>query len=98
PKKESAKRKEKTKSEPTGENSEDVKNTQRHHSISKQVPVLLSFRIDPIVDPKKKNKIVDYMVELVPSPAFSSETMKANRIEKSNKMNNDKWDSSSLVK
>lgn len=54
--------------------------------LSNQAPVLLDYKIEPIIDGKKKNKIVDYMLHLIPSPTFSGETIKANRIEKNNKM------------
>lgn len=57
-------------------------------SISKQSPVLLNFKVEEIFDGKKKNKIVDYMIHLTPSPTFAGETIKANQIEKNNKMRN----------
>lgn len=58
----------------------------RKSAIPSQPPVLLSYNIEPIYDGKKKNKIVDYRFHLVASPTFSGETIKANQIEKTNKM------------
>lgn len=51
-------------------------------------PVLLDYKLEPIIDTKKKNKIVDYMIHLIPSATFSGETIKANRIEKNTKIKN----------
>lgn len=47
--------------------------------------VILAYKCDKVLDPKRRNKIVDVMISIQPSPEFSAEVMKANRLESDNR-------------
>ena len=82
-----------------GDQTETVKKSSNGHMPSGQTPVLLDYQIVEVYDPRKKNKIIDYLIHLTPSHSFAGETIKANKIQNNNNRKNaDSGARPSLVK
>jgi hypothetical protein len=74
---------------PKGKKKDDEKRPKTgSDSVFRSQNILLDYKIDPVYDATRKNKIVDYHIHLTPSNSFAGETIKANKIEKNNRQKN----------